>query len=84
MPTLVILLYFQMWMPSSSSMWLGGGQTFFSTNQESNEFKVFIQNISSTQCWKLNLANPFFSDKGKLYTKQEGCHGVHERVGQDL
>ena len=31
MPTLVILLYFQMWMPSSSSMWLVGGQKLFST-----------------------------------------------------
>ena len=39
----------------------------------------FRQNISSTHCWILNLANPFFSDKGKLYTKQEGCHGVGER-----
>ena len=26
----------------------------------------------------------FFSDKRKLYTKQEGWHGVGERVGQDL
>ena len=31
MPTLVILLYFQMWMPSSYSMWLVGGQKLFST-----------------------------------------------------
>ena len=31
-----------------------------------------------------NLANWFFSDKRKLYTKQKGCHGVGERVGQDL
>ena len=30
-----------------------------------------------------NLANWFFS-KRKLYTKQKGCHGVGERVGQDL
>ena len=63
---------------------MGGGQKLFSTNQELNEIKVFRQNIFSTQCWISNLANPFFSDKGKLYTKQEGCHGVGERVGQDL
>ena len=31
-----------------------------------------------------NLANWFFSDERKLYTKQKGCHGVGERVGQDL
>ena len=80
MPTLVILLYFQMWMPGSSSMWLDGGQKLFSTNQESNEINVCGQNISSTQYWILN-PNPFFSDKGKLYTKQAGWHGVGESVG---
>ena len=60
MPTLVILLYFQMWMHGSSSIWLGGGQKLFSTNQESNEIKVFRPNIFSTQCWISNLANPLF------------------------
>ena len=35
MPTLVILLYFQMWMHGSSSIWLGGGQKLFSINQSS-------------------------------------------------
>ena len=73
-----------MWMHDSSSIWLGGGQKLFSTNQESNEIKDFRQNIFSKQCWILNLANPFFSDKGKLYTKQEGCHGVGETVEPDL
>ena len=27
-----------------------------------------------------NLANWFFSDKRKLYTKQKGCHGVGEHL----
>ena len=41
MPTLVILPYLQMWMPGGSSMWMGGGQKLFSTNQELNEIQVF-------------------------------------------
>ena len=42
MPTLVILLYFQMWMPGSSSLWLGGGQKLFWTNQTRNTLLIQI------------------------------------------
>ena len=38
----------------------------------------------SDKIFPSNLANWFFSDKRKLYTKQKGCHGVGERVGQNL
>ena len=66
MPTLVIQLYFQVWLTGSSSMWLGGGQKLFLTNQESNEIKVFWKNISSTQSWILNLAIRSFLIKGEI------------------
>ena len=56
----------------------------FFTNQELSEIKVFRQKNFLNTMFNSNLANWFFSDKRKLYTKQKGYHGVGERVGQDL
>ena len=79
MPTLVILLHFQMWMPSSSSMWLVGGQKLFSTtsNQPGVEWdkgfptKYFFNTMYCTlQWWILNLVHMYFK-KNIVTTAQE-------------
>ena len=69
MPTLFILLHFQMWMPGSSSIWLVGGQKLLLTtsNQPRVEWdkgfptKYFFNTMYCTlQWWILNLVHMYF------------------------